>query len=230
MIINSNLTIITGKASDPVLHALEHLKRDLNESLGTFQIDSLCAMSQSETSPMTHPLTPKLVLEKDNSHEAETYTLSCTDNTLTITASDDLGFIYGIYEISRRFLGIQPLWFWNDQKIERRESIEIPEGFFFFFLKPRVRYRGWFINDEVLLANWNIDGDYEKPWEMAFEALLRLGGNMTIIGAAANVIVSETSAAKGVKISFLYYLKYGVLITFISLLLSSIYVYLRFIM
>ena len=57
-----------------------------------------------------------------------------------------------------------------------------------------------------------------------------LGGNMTIIGAAANVIVSETAAAKGHSIPFIQYLKYGALITFISLLLSSIYVYLRFIM
>ncbi len=56
-----------------------------------------------------------------------------------------------------------------------------------------------------------------------------LGGNLTIIGAAANVIVSETAASKGYKIPFLYYLKYGFLITFVSLLLSSIYVYLRFI-
>ena len=55
-----------------------------------------------------------------------------------------------------------------------------------------------------------------------------LGGNMTIIGAAANVIVSESSASKGHKISFMYYLKYGILITVVSLLLSSIYVYLRF--
>ena len=56
-----------------------------------------------------------------------------------------------------------------------------------------------------------------------------LGGNLTIVGAAANVIVSETSASKGHKISFLYYFKYGLLITFISLLLGSIYVYVRFI-
>ena len=55
-----------------------------------------------------------------------------------------------------------------------------------------------------------------------------LGGNMTIIGAAANVIVSESAAAKGHKIPFMYYLKYGALVTFVSLLLSSIYVYLRF--
>ena len=55
-----------------------------------------------------------------------------------------------------------------------------------------------------------------------------LGGNMTIIGAAANVIVSETSASKGHKIPFMYYLKYGVLITMVSLLISSVYVWLRF--
>ena len=55
-----------------------------------------------------------------------------------------------------------------------------------------------------------------------------LGGNMTIIGAAANVIVSETSNAKGYKISFMRYLKYGVAFTFIALILSSCYVYFRF--
>lgn len=55
-----------------------------------------------------------------------------------------------------------------------------------------------------------------------------LGGNMTIIGAAANVIVSETSAANGHKIMFMEYLKYGVTITFISLSLSSVYIWLRF--
>ncbi len=105
---------------------------------------------------------------------------------MTIKASDDLGFIYGIYEISRRFLDIQPLWFWNDQKIEHRGSIEISEGFTYKSEKPRVRYRGWFINDEVLLANWKVDGSAELPWEMAFEALLRLGGNMTIPGTDKN--------------------------------------------
>lgn len=55
-----------------------------------------------------------------------------------------------------------------------------------------------------------------------------LGGNMTIIGAAANVIVSETAAAHGKPISFMKYLKYGVLITFVSLVLSSLYIYFRF--
>ncbi|MCD8377780.1 MAG: ArsB/NhaD family transporter [Candidatus Gastranaerophilales bacterium] len=55
-----------------------------------------------------------------------------------------------------------------------------------------------------------------------------LGGNLTIIGAAANVIVSETSAAKGHTIEFMKYLKYGMTCMIISLALSSVYVWLRF--
>lgn len=55
-----------------------------------------------------------------------------------------------------------------------------------------------------------------------------LGGNMTIIGAAANVIVSETSAANGHRIKFMEYLKYGVVAMTISLILSAIYIWLRF--
>ena len=55
-----------------------------------------------------------------------------------------------------------------------------------------------------------------------------LGGNMTIIGAAANVIVSETSAAHGHQIKFMEYLKYGVVAMIVSLILSTVYIWLRF--
>ena len=70
--------------------------------------------------------------------------------------------------------------------------------------------------------------EYTHPlwWCLSLGACL--GGNMTIIGAAANVIVSETAAASGHKISFLKFMKYGVLTTFVSLVLSSAYIYFRF--
>lgn len=55
-----------------------------------------------------------------------------------------------------------------------------------------------------------------------------LGGNMTIIGAAANVIVSETAASKGHVIEFMKFLKYGFACMFISLLLSSGYVWIKY--
>lgn len=55
-----------------------------------------------------------------------------------------------------------------------------------------------------------------------------LGGNMTLIGAAANVIVSETANKHGAPISFMRFLKYGITITAVSLLLSTAYIYIRF--
>lgn len=71
--------------------------------------------------------------------------------------------------------------------------------------------------------------DYAFPlwWCLSLGACL--GGNMTIIGAAANVIVTEAAAARGHKIEFMKYLGYGILVTFVSLTLCSVYVYLRFI-
>lgn len=63
-------------------------------------------------------------------------------------------------------------------------------------------------------------------WALSLGACL--GGNLTIIGAAANVLVSETAASKGHKISFLRFMKYGTLTTLISLVLSSIYLYFKY--
>ena len=70
------------------------------------------------------------------------------------------------------------------------------------------------------------EGHHPLWWALSFGACL--GENLTIIGAAANVIVSETSATKGHPISFMRFMKYGALITFISLLLSSIYLYIKY--
>ena len=67
---------------------------------------------------------------------------------------------------------------------------------------------------------------YPLWWALSLGACL--GGNMTIIGAAANVIVSESSAAAGYPIKFMEYLKYGVVITFISLALSTGYIWVKF--
>ena len=72
--------------------------------------------------------------------------------------------------------------------------------------------------------------EYAHPlwWCLSLGACL--GGNATIIGAAANVIVSETAVSHGCPISFMKYLKYGLLITFVSLVLSSLYIYFRFLL
>ena len=70
--------------------------------------------------------------------------------------------------------------------------------------------------------------DYTYPLWWALSLGACLGGNMTIIGAAANVIVSENAAKSGHPISFMRFLKYGVAVVAISLILSTGYLYLRF--
>lgn len=70
------------------------------------------------------------------------------------------------------------------------------------------------------------EGHHPLWWALSLGACL--GGNLTIIGAAANVIVSETSTVKGHPISFMRFMKYGALITFISLTLSSVYLYFKY--
>ena len=72
--------------------------------------------------------------------------------------------------------------------------------------------------------------EYAHPlwWCLSLGACL--GGNATIIGAAANVIVSETAISHGCPIPFIKYLKYCLLITFVSLVLSSLYIYFRFLL
>jgi Na+/H+ antiporter NhaD/arsenite permease-like protein len=67
-----------------------------------------------------------------------------------------------------------------------------------------------------------------KPlwWSMALGACF--GGNATAVGASANVIVLSLAERAGYKISFMQFLKYGVVVTLVSLLISTLYVWLRY--
>ena len=80
----------------------------------------------------------------------------------------------------------------------------------------------------ILEIEKSLGAEYAYPlwWSLSLGACL--GGNMTIIGAAANVIVSENAAHQGFKISFMQFFKYGIITTMISLILCTGYLYLKF--
>ncbi len=63
-------------------------------------------------------------------------------------------------------------------------------------------------------------------WSLALGACL--GGNLTLVGAAANVIVASMAEKSGHPISFKHFLRYGAITTFVSLILASGYVWLRY--
>ena len=63
-------------------------------------------------------------------------------------------------------------------------------------------------------------------WSLALGA--DLGGNLTLVGAAANVVVASLAEKSGHPISFGRFLRYGVITTLMSLTLASGYVWLRY--
>ena len=63
-------------------------------------------------------------------------------------------------------------------------------------------------------------------WALAMGACL--GGNATIVGASANVVVAGLAERAGRPIIFARFLRVGVPVTLVSLLLSSAYLFLRY--
>jgi Na+/H+ antiporter NhaD/arsenite permease-like protein len=60
-------------------------------------------------------------------------------------------------------------------------------------------------------------------WSLALGACL--GGNLTIVGASANVVVATSAARAGHPIGFWQFLRYGSAVTFMSLVIASVYVF-----
>jgi Na+/H+ antiporter NhaD/arsenite permease-like protein len=74
----------------------------------------------------------------------------------------------------------------------------------------------------------SIGPDLAQPlwWSLSLGACL--GGNATLIGASANVVSASICTKNGYPITFGDFTKYGMVITFISLIISTAYVLLRY--
>ena len=63
-------------------------------------------------------------------------------------------------------------------------------------------------------------------WSLALGACL--GGNLTIIGASANVVVSNMADREGHPITFLTFFKYGAMTVGASMVISTLYLWVRY--
>ena len=79
---------------------------------------------------------------------------------------------------------------------------------------PLVEQLGHTVNIEPLI------------WALVFGA--NLGGNATVIGASANVVVSSMSEARGHPITFMAYLRYAVPATLLTMVVATIDIWLRY--
>jgi Na+/H+ antiporter NhaD/arsenite permease-like protein len=65
-------------------------------------------------------------------------------------------------------------------------------------------------------------------WALALGA--DLGGNLTVIAASANVIVANLAERGGQRIPFWQFFRYGIVVTAGSMLLSTVYLWLRYLL
>ncbi|MBN8820089.1 MAG: glycosyl hydrolase 115 family protein [Sphingomonas sp.] len=97
---------------------------------------------------------------------------------LVIIGSDRRGAVFGTYDLSER-MGVSPWHWFADVPVARRSdvSLAIPTG----LERPKVRYRGFFINDEdPCLSGWakkTFGGVNSAMYAHVFELLLRMKGN-----------------------------------------------------
>ena len=63
-------------------------------------------------------------------------------------------------------------------------------------------------------------------WALSLGACL--GGNMTIVGASANVVVANMAAREGHPITFWQFLRYGTAVVVMSMVISTAYLYIRY--
>lgn len=121
----------------------------------------------------------------ESERPAESWIIEVSAAEMLVRCGDSLGCVYALLFISDHFLGVTPFWYWNDQRFIKRAFVNIPLR---VFRSPcyAVRFRGWFVNDEVLIENWRPETENTGHWNMIFEALLRCGGNMIIPGTDAN--------------------------------------------
>lgn len=152
-----------GEYSKPVRNAIEILKRD---------IEKVCTDRISKGT---------ICFFRSDNIEEEAYKICVTEENITIHAYDDLGFVYALLFLSEKYLDVPPFWFFMEKKLEKKSGAYVPCETY-YSRKPVVKFRGWFFNDEVLMMGWPLNLQNKMGWRMAFEALLRCGGNMAIPG------------------------------------------------
>jgi len=100
------------------------------------------------------------------------------NKVLVIAGSDQRGVLYGVYEFSKVFIGIDPYEYWTGKEPEIKEIFSIPDVNI-QVASPVFPLRGYFDNDNDMIANWKgqkliIEFD---TWKEMIDSLARLRYN-----------------------------------------------------
>ena len=163
-VLSLSTRIIADESIQPIWNGAEILRRDMGDTLSEKGKEN----------------TIRVVM--DSSLPAESFRAKATEDEILLSCGDDLGAMYALLSISEKALHIKPLDWWMGILPKRQGTAKISAG---EWKSPeyKVRYRSWFINDEVLFTGWHMEESLRYTvWKRAFETILRCGGNMVIPG------------------------------------------------
>lgn len=187
--LNDIAIVMEDGADDAIVLAVKDLQRDLRYLSG--HKDGF-AITTDDTAPAIR-------VQTVSGGTAEAYTISVDDSGITVTGTDALGTVYGIYAVSTKLLHILPVWRVTDVLPKPQEEMYLYNQTIKSTPRP-IRYRGWFLNDEDLLCDFrdsggrrNIDYGYYQQvihpdvLDMVLETALRMEVNLIIPGSLADI-------------------------------------------
>lgn len=92
----------------------------------------------------------ELVLIDEKNETDAFHILFVSPDKVKVCAETPLGLMYGVLEISHKILGVQPFWYFMEIHPIKKPFIEWT-GFDLTLPDFATDYRGWFVNDELLL-------------------------------------------------------------------------------
>jgi Ni/Co efflux regulator RcnB len=198
ILITSAVSIVeSAQEPGPVHRATQDLVADFTKVLGKApkSVDSLDAggpvvlvIAQSQNVPAGVGCATTSDRESFALSTAETGMGPTRRRVICLAGADMRGTIYAIYEFSQKVLGVDPMYLWTDKQPAKRAAITLPADFAHTYPSPVFKYRGFFPNDEDLLTGWvtpkkgDQTGIALSTWDMVFETILRLKGNMVVPG------------------------------------------------
>ncbi|MBO7342236.1 MAG: glycosyl hydrolase 115 family protein, partial [Clostridia bacterium] len=200
--------VLSPDAPEAVVLATEDLRRDLLAVSGRAEGFEIVTDTQE----------PAIVIKTDRACAAsfpEGYTVTVSERGIEIVGTDVLGTVFGIYALSTKYLGVDPLYFFTDITPRVRKSLALPFGEV-VATRKRCRFRGWFINDEDFLSGYAPSGakraiTTNRPFfqevisteimDRIYEALLRLELNLIIPASYLDILnpAEEAIVAAAVK-------------------------------
>ena len=182
--------VLSLDAPQPVCLAAADLQRDLRQLSGKENGFSITHSAEKGRG---------IFIRLDSAMSQESYCVRVEENAVEITGADALGAAFGIYAFSHQCLGVLPICRLTDLFPQQRKMLALSPCT--IHSKPRkVRFRGWFLNDEDLLTEFRYSGGkrhIDYPYyadvmdtdvlDMVLETALRMELNMIIPASLVDI-------------------------------------------